>query len=114
MSHLTARAPSKGAGHNLPAANAVVPDVQNSNKRRITQQDGQYYQQLDDVHEVVSHRQACHKRDDRMPRINLALFLCIIHCFQVCLQTQAATAQSLRRRININKPFELLYVNVAT
>ena len=114
MSHLTARAPSKGAGHNSLAANAVVPDVQNSDKRRITQQDGQYDQQLDDVHEVVSHSQACHKRDDSMLRVNLALFLCIIHCFQVCLQTQAATAQALRRRININKLFVLLYVTVAT
>ena len=69
---------------------AGIPGVEGSYEGGIPQEDGQENHDLDDVHEVVAHREAGHQGDEGMLGVDLAGVLCILLGLKVCLHAQLA------------------------
>ncbi len=64
-----------------------LPGVEGNNKGGISQEDGQDDHDLDDVHEVVAHCQACRQGDEGVLGVYLAGTLCILLGLEICLHT---------------------------
>lgn len=73
----------------LPAGmQAGTPGVEGSHEGGVPQEDGQEDHDLDDVHEVVAHREARHQGDEGVLGVYLAGVLGILLGLEICLHAQ--------------------------